>query len=329
MRVWPLASTAEARAVADALLPFVPGAVAAGVVSAALAAVGVEVPAGSLVALFHDPVGELLRRLRDPSSLAALLPATASWLGLPPNPDGSVDVVAGIVQLAATVTPGGTRLTAGTPAVGWQPVAGIHLAIGAGITIDQTGHVAPTGAASLTVDLPAAAAGTWTAVSLDIGVSASGLTIAVTPQPGAPIQLVPTFSGLDSLVGATADRFLPVVLDRLRDELPVGPARQAVLELCAAVGVYGTSFADGPVALRDLSPATLTARAAQIVVAVADLVADAFGAQVGGPGIPLGGAGSLTVAAVGGDLVVTIDGPLGAHLTLTADFDGPQVSRSR
>ena len=333
VRVWPVASPAEAGSIADALLPYVPAALGAGFVSLLLAQLGVDISPAGVVALLDRPVPELIRRLVRPGQLPDLVGTVAEWLGIPLTAADTVPLVDGVIELSADGTGSGVALTAGTPAAGWSPAAGLHLAARVGIELspdptDPTVHpptVLPTGSVTLTVDLPAAAQNAWTSLGIQLQLTDTngslGLAISVIPQPGQPIELVPTFSGIGALAGQAAQRLLPTVLNRLRDELPIGPARTDVLAVATALGIYGTGFDDGPVALEDLTPQTLIDRAPQLATTLIDLVAGLFGVQLGAQPSPLVAGSSVTVALAEGPdgIELTLGLPPGISITVSID----------
>ncbi len=239
VRVWPLASMAEAEAVANALLPALPAALAAGLATELLHSLtGIDVPAAGLVELFRDPLGTLKRRAAEPDALPTLVTAVARAVGLPVNADGTITVVDGVLQVGVLAGPDGPRLEAGTPAGGWSPGAGLHLSAGVGLTLGAGFTVTPHGTVGLSVDLPGTASpGAWSRIGLAAELGPSGLRLSVTPTPGQPIELLPHFAGLASLVDAGVDRFLPQVLNALRDAVPAGALRTSALELATAVGI--------------------------------------------------------------------------------------------
>lgn len=138
----------------------------------------------------------------DVAKVSRLLSIINEGAGLPAGPGlqlpGDVSIIAG-----AGDRPNTTRLSVATSA----PIGGV-LELGFSIDIDALRHVTPAGTVSVNTPLT----GTWPHVTITFGVSASGVTLAVTPQGLAPITILPTFSGLGALRGA-AEALLPSVLD--------------------------------------------------------------------------------------------------------------------
>ena len=92
------------------------------------------------------------------------------------------------------------------------PLAGV-LSFALGVAIDPARHVTPQGGLTLTLPLPAGS--TWGQLGLRFGAATSGLSLQLLPGNGvAPIQILPTFSGLGTLRGAI-EALLPRVLDEL------------------------------------------------------------------------------------------------------------------
>ncbi|MGD9531256.1 MAG: DUF6603 domain-containing protein, partial [Pseudonocardia sp.] len=318
VRVWPLRDATEAAAAGERLLALLPACAGAGLLSALLARVGIDLPAAGLMTLLRDPVGELLRRPRAPGFAELLLPAIGEQLGLTVLDDGRVVLVDGVVAVAAPQVGGSLALDATFTG------AGLPLSGRAGILVGPLGTVAPTGALDLTVPLPTGAM--WPSVTLGLAQEPDGLHVAVTVGTGPRVELVPRFSGFTALVGEVGTRLLPMVLDQLRDALPDGPVRAAAIDLARAVGIHGTGFGDGPVALRDLDAATLAGRAPQIGAAAAKLVAVLCGIDPDGrPGAI--GTGSVTVTDDGaGGIAVAVAGPLGVRVTTTLALAGPALT---
>lgn len=92
------------------------------------------------------------------------------------------------------------------------PVGGV-LGFSLGASIDPARHVTPAG--NITLTLPLDAGTTWGVLGVRFGIDAAGFNLRLIPGNGiAPIQLLPTFSGLGALRGA-AEALLPRVLDEL------------------------------------------------------------------------------------------------------------------
>lgn len=138
--------------------------------------------------------------------------------------------------------PAGFQLTAAgsNPAVitlaTTAPIGGV-LALSLTASIDSLRHVTPGGTISLTTPLT----GTWPSVTITFGVGASGISLSVAPQGIAPIQILPTFSGLGSLMGA-AEALLPQALDALITALAPAPVWLTdILNVATAIGIYDSA----------------------------------------------------------------------------------------
>jgi hypothetical protein len=140
--------------------------------------------------------------------------------------------------------PGNLKLTAtGTGLVNLQlattaPIGGI-LNLDLGVQIDCSLHVTPTGSVVVTETLP----GSWGTTSLRFTIAPSGVTLTVEPTGVAPIQILPTFSGLGALAGG-AKALLPAALDQLAAAVPASTLSAAALQLATALDLYdpGTGF---------------------------------------------------------------------------------------
>lgn len=108
-----------------------------------------------------------------------------------------------------------------------------------GLVIDATRHLTPQAAVTIAVPFPGNIGPlAWQSVSIAFGASASGVSLVLTPTPGQPIRLLPTFDGAAALTGAAA-KLLPTALDRLVGALPPSsPGRTAALAVATALGIY-------------------------------------------------------------------------------------------
>lgn len=140
--------------------------------------------------------------------------------------------------------PGNLKLTAsGTGSVNLQlattsPIGGA-LDISLGAQIDCSLHFTPTGSLALTAALP----GSWGSTTIRFALASGGITLTVEPTGVAPIQLLPTFSGLGNLASG-AKALLPAALDALHSALPATTLSTAALDLATALDLYdaGTGF---------------------------------------------------------------------------------------
>ncbi len=164
-----------------------------------------------------------------------------------------INQAAGLGAGSGLTLPGGFQVTAagsGTSADPTKlqvsttaPVGGV-LGAQLSLAFDPTLHVTPGGTISLTTPL----SGTWTAATINFGLTAGQLTLSIAPQNQSPIQILPTFSGLGALAGGLT-ALLPAVLDQLVTSLNTpGPSPTWLapgLQMAQAVGVYdaGGGFA--------------------------------------------------------------------------------------
>ena len=106
--------------------------------------------------------------------------------------------------------------------------------------IDSQLHLSPGGTLSLVVPVGAP----WSNVTVTFGTSPSGVTLSFAPDGIAPIQLLPTFGGFGSLLGA-AQTLLPTALDQLTGALPASSLKSDAITLAQALALHdGTSFAN-------------------------------------------------------------------------------------
>jgi hypothetical protein len=137
----------------------------------------------------------------DSARINQLLQVIATAAGSPPGP--GLGLPAGL-QLTASGTGTITLRLATSAALGG--VLDFQL----DANIDPLLHVTPAGSITLHLPLP----GTWGNSTITFGLSAQGVTLVIAPTGAAPIQLLPTFSGLGTLAGA-AQALLPATLDAL------------------------------------------------------------------------------------------------------------------
>ncbi len=137
--------------------------------------------------------------------------------------------------------PGNLKLTAtGTGTVNLQlvttaPIGGaLDLTVGA--QFDCSLHLTPSGSLAITQTLP----GSWGKTTIRFALAGSGLTVTVEPSGSAPIQLLPTFSGLGSLAGG-AKALLPAALDELQSAVPASAVGTAALNLATALDLYDSA----------------------------------------------------------------------------------------
>lgn len=184
-----------------------------GVASAVLGAFAPALKLRELMDLLLDAGGFLQRTLASAEGFSVakvreLLGLLARALGGPA--DGTVTLPANLRLSAAGAGSVADPLRLQLEST--APVGGV-LGFALGASIDPARHVTPQGTVDLT--LPLAAGTTWGQLGVRFGVGAAGVNLTLLPGNGiAPIQLLPTFSGLGALRGA-AEALLPRVLDEL------------------------------------------------------------------------------------------------------------------
>jgi hypothetical protein len=166
----------------------------------------------------------------DSGKINGLLEMIGSALG---QPGPGLGLPAGLRLQAAGVEPVVVSLTATTP------IGGV-LTFDLDAKIDSQLHVTPEGTLTLAVPVPAP----WNTVTVTFGISAAGPTLSFAAQGLAPIQLLPTFSGFGSLLGA-AQTLLPTALDSLTAALSPSALKSNAITLAQALALHdGTSFAN-------------------------------------------------------------------------------------
>ncbi len=201
--------------------------------------VGTGLPLGPLDSFFAAPSAAINNANGLGASGGGLDPATLTMLLQ------TINAVAGSGSGNAWVLPGGLQLSSSGNNTAAQPTTltlattsrfGGVLDLSLTTAFDQNLHVTLVGGITLTISpLPG---GVWTGVVVNFGVSPSGVTLSVTPQPGSTVQLLPTVSGLSSLAaGATA--LLPAVLDALLPADGIASTLlSAVLDVAEAFQLY-------------------------------------------------------------------------------------------
>jgi large repetitive protein len=238
----------------------------------------------------------------DPAKLTALI-------GLIPG------LPAGLTLTAAGKNPTTITLATGAP-------IGDVLAISAGITLDSTGHATP--AATLGINAPTT--GTWPQIALAFGVSATGLSLVLTPGGASPIQILPTFDGAAALAGA-AKKLLPEALDALLDAVAPAakpPLVSLALDVATALDLYDAA---GGFSAHAAQLAAMTGSgwlAALSAATRADFIT-AASAYFNDPASPLNGALPGTIAATGSALTWTYPltaGTGSGSIAVTVGWDG-------
>ncbi|HEV7912273.1 MAG TPA: hypothetical protein VGP22_00790, partial [Albitalea sp.] len=123
------------------------------------------------------------------------------------------------------------------------PVAGV-LGFALGVAIDPARHVTPQGSLALTLPLD----GSWGQLGVSFGAGPAGVSLQLLPGNGvAPIQILPSFSGLGALRGAV-EALLPRVLDELVSALgaPQPQWLQRLLAVADAFELHDTAGGFAP-----------------------------------------------------------------------------------
>ncbi len=234
-------------------------------------------------------------------------------------PSGSGLNLPGNLQLIAE----GTGTTADPTALHLlttAPIAGV-LGIDLSAAIDATFHVTPSGKVTINVPLP----GSWGGIGITFGASPSAVSLTIAPQLAgvAPIQILPTFSGLgDSLRGAL-EALLPQVLDEVVSDLgppTPGSVLQGALDIATALGIYGAGgFAANAQALRDLTQGNfLAAFAGPSRGGVATAISNLFAIPALGGSLP----GAVTASAGTVTWSETFSGAISGTAAISLGWDG-------
>jgi hypothetical protein len=168
----------------------------------------------------------------DGTRINNLLSTIGAAAGLPAAPSGGGLVLPGGIALTVS---GGDPLRVSLAATG---VGGGVLDIGADLSIDRLGHVTPDGTATLHLTLPG---GSWANVAIALGASPAGLTLSVSPGSGGTITLLPSVSGLQSILSGLGTALLPALLDAALPHLQGSPVATPILEFTAALGLSDTT----------------------------------------------------------------------------------------
>ncbi|MEH0934454.1 DUF6603 domain-containing protein [Micromonospora psammae] len=290
---------------------------------------GGDVRVASLDGLLTDPAAWVQRTFAgapgappQAAPLAGLLRLAAAPLGLAADPAHALTLPGGISLDLLDVGPADARalrllLATDEPIELWDvDGAPATLDLSLHLDVDAARQVRPGGELTLHLPLP----GDWGALDLRLGADAGGLSVAVTPAAlGATLTLLPTVTGMDTLVQAAGSRLLPEVLDRLTEGIRARDPHPAVLDdvldVAEALGVYDPQaaphgFAARAGALADLAEdlaagglAGVGPAAASAAVAVLRRVLGA--AQVPDPSTP--GEVVVRVGVLGGTVELRTD----------------------
>ena len=167
----------------------------------------------------------------ESAKLTSLLQAFAKAAGLPPGPGLNLP---GSLELTATGA--GTDADPVKLQMATTAAIGGVLSLTGGVAFDKLIHPSPTGSVSITIPLPSV----WTSITVEFGASSAGVTLSLTPTTSpasAPIQILPTFSGLGAIAGA-AEALLPQVLDAAVTAIGPSTVTTLTLDVAAALGIY-------------------------------------------------------------------------------------------
>ncbi len=231
----PLIPAPSTIQIAGALNHAIPRLLLSGAASALIEAVlGPDISVGPLAVLLENPGQTLVSasalgdgKCLDATRINNFLRRIADVAGLMADP---VMELPGGLQLAASGADPVEITLSTTSSIGG--VADLRLAA----RIDCARHVTPAGTVALNIPLP----GTWPSLIVTFGVDASGVSLVLAPQlepPIAPIQFLPTFSGLGALLGA-AQALLPAALDALSDAVGPSTFRDDALAIAQAFDLY-------------------------------------------------------------------------------------------
>lgn len=251
----------------------------------------------------------------DSARITQLLQIINNALGFPAGPGLSLP---GGLQLTASGA--GTDASPTTLQLATTSAIGGVVGVTAGVSFDSTMHITPSGNVSLTIGLPGTG---WGGVVITFGASASGVSLVVAPQATgvAPIQILPTFSGLGALAGA-AEALLPQALDALVGAIGTSTIMTLVLDVAAAFNIYDSvgGFAAHADELKTLLQTNwLAGFNSAEQTAAANAIASLFSGTS-----PLAGVLPGTVSATSGTVkwALPLGGSDSGNLALTLGWDG-------
>lgn len=306
---------------------------------------------GVLTALVEQHVGPgfvaapLAKLLRDPAAffvgsstlgdgvlpradaLNALFSAIANTSGLQSTATMPLVLPGGFVLKAADVGAGNARtlqLTLATDTPIKLDAGGAQtLALDLRLAIDRQRHVTPGGQGTLHIALPGGT--TWGAIDLTAGAHVDGLTFGLATASGVAVTLLPTVSGLDTLVSAASRQLLPAILDELTKELaarnPAPAALADVLAVASAFGIYDDTAGIGS-GFANKAP-ELASFEARIVAGDIQPLAPAIAAALAALLNRVLGQGMLAPVTSAGQVGIHIPQVLGGTIDLLADLSSP------
>jgi hypothetical protein len=273
--LWPAPAADVVRAARDSVLPRL---VLSSAVTAVLETVlGPGFLIGPIDAFLADP-GRFLSggggsggggSGLDAARISSALQGIATAAGLPPGPGITL-----FNEVTVTVTSTGPdiRISVDKPAGSSILLPDVTLALT--LDIDGERHVTPGGTATVNVPLGGGAPA-WPAVAISVGVRPDGVRLALTPQGGTPITLLPRFGGFGQLAGNAA-ALLPSLLDELDQRIPASAIKTAVLNVATPLDLYdaGGGFAAHQTQIAALvQPGALAALGSRASAAVPQITA--------------------------------------------------------
>ncbi len=141
-----------------------------------------------------------------------------------------------------------------------------------GLDAQQHAHVGVSTEWNVTLG---GAADAWSGLGLRLALVDERPAIALrigTDRNEPWIELLPHFSGIGALASQLTQRLLPQALDLIVDHLPASAVKPKALAVAHALGVYGTTFANAPMAFGALTVPYLASRGPALVQPVVDLL---------------------------------------------------------
>ena len=216
-------------ALAAALNDVWPRVLFSGVMQLVLSAFAPGVRMDRIEAFLRDS-GKFLQTGLNGVAIQTLLQQINLFAGLPDGPGLQLPGDISLTAAGGLSETDPIRIDAATTA-NLGGVLGLDL----GIRIDALRHVTPAGSISLTIPL----GGPWPHIAIAFGASDAGLSLVITPETLSPIQILPAFGGLGSLVQAGAELLIGV-LKAMVDSFPTPhPAwLDALLAAATHLGIY-------------------------------------------------------------------------------------------
>jgi len=200
----------------------------------------IEDPGRWLSETFLTPAG-----LPDATRIDGLMRQVATLVGLDSDTTHAIRVP-GLIGLSLGSTAGNFTVAVDTlaPIALWdEGGTDATLDLGLSLAIEPGGRVAPGGAVTLGLPLPAASG--WGSVEVHFAAATEGLHLSVTTTSGLDLTILPQFSGLESIASTGVQMLLPFVLDKLADEFATSAVIDEVLDVATAMDLYDRAAAAG------------------------------------------------------------------------------------